>query len=120
MDRARVDHDLRPRDPGGFATQLIRLQGGRDKLPPNPALKMARTRTTARRFESNGWHFPLCVAKTHLSVSADPTLLGAPEGHKFTVNELRVAAGARQVINRSARFRAADRDSRGCSGPGPA
>ena len=56
------------------------------------------TRTTARRFESNGWHFPLCVAKTHLSVSADPTLLGAPEGHKFTVNELRVAAGARQVI----------------------
>ena len=56
------------------------------------------TRTTARRFESNGWHFPLCVAKTHLSVSADPTLLGAPQGHKFTVNELRVAAGARQVI----------------------
>jgi formate--tetrahydrofolate ligase len=56
------------------------------------------TRTTARRFERNGWHFPLCVAKTHLSVSADPTLLGAPTGHKFTVNELRIAAGARQVI----------------------
>ncbi len=56
------------------------------------------TRTTSRRFERNGWHFPLCVAKTHLSVSADPSLRGAPEGHKFTVNELRIAAGARQVI----------------------
>jgi formate--tetrahydrofolate ligase len=56
------------------------------------------TRTTSRRFENNGWHFPLCVAKTHLSVSADPTLRGAPTDHKFTVNELRIAAGARQVI----------------------
>ncbi|HJM76624.1 MAG TPA: formate--tetrahydrofolate ligase [Dehalococcoidia bacterium] len=56
------------------------------------------TRTTSRRFENNGWHFPLCVAKTHLSVSADPTLRGAPTDHKFTVNAIRVAAGARQVI----------------------
>ena len=56
------------------------------------------TRTTSRRFENNGWHFPLCVAKTHLSISADPTLRGAPTDHKFTVNELRIAAGARQVI----------------------
>src|SRR5690606_9912777 len=25
------------------------------------------TRTTASRFEENGWNFPICVAKTHLS-----------------------------------------------------
>jgi formate--tetrahydrofolate ligase len=56
------------------------------------------TKTTARRFEDNGWNFPICVAKTHLSISADPRLRGAPEGHTFPVTELRIAAGARQVI----------------------
>ena len=57
-----------------------------------------RTRTTARRFENNGWEFPICVAKTHLSISANPRLRGAPEGHTFPVTEFRIAAGARQVI----------------------
>ncbi|MEX2228223.1 MAG: formate--tetrahydrofolate ligase [Dehalococcoidia bacterium] len=57
-----------------------------------------RTRTTARRFEDNGWDFPVCIAKTHLSISANPRLRGAPEGHLFPVTELRIAAGARQVI----------------------
>jgi formate--tetrahydrofolate ligase len=57
-----------------------------------------RTRTMARRFEQNGWDFPICVAKTHLSISANPRLRGAPEGHIFPVTELRIAAGARQVI----------------------
>ena len=57
-----------------------------------------RTRTAARRFERNAWDFPICIAKTHLSVSADPARRGAPEGHRFPITELRVAAGARQVI----------------------
>ena len=56
------------------------------------------TRTTARRFQDNGWDFPICIAKTHLSISANPQLRGAPEGHTFPVTELRIAAGARQVI----------------------
>jgi formate--tetrahydrofolate ligase len=56
------------------------------------------TRTTATRFEENGWNFPICVAKTHLSISANPRLRGAPEGHVFPVQELRIAAGSRQVI----------------------
>lgn len=56
------------------------------------------TRTTARRFQDNGWDFPICIAKTHLSISADSQLRGAPEGHTFPVTELRIAAGARQVI----------------------
>jgi len=56
------------------------------------------TRTTTRRFESNGWHFPICMAKTHLSVSADPTLRGAPTGHVLPIREVRVAAGAKQFI----------------------
>lgn len=56
------------------------------------------TRTTARRFEENGWTFPVCMAKTHLSVSADPALRGAPVGHTLPIRELRVLAGARQVV----------------------
>ena len=56
------------------------------------------TRTTSRRFEDNGWNFPICIAKTHLSISADSRLRGAPEGHTFPVTELRIAAGAKQVI----------------------
>lgn len=56
------------------------------------------TRTTTRRFESHGWMHPICMAKTHLSVSADPKLRGAPMGHSLHVREVRVSAGARQLV----------------------
>ena len=56
------------------------------------------TRTTARRFEANGWNFPICMAKTHLSVSADARLRNVPAGHVFPIQELRVSAGARQIV----------------------
>lgn len=46
-------------------------------------------------FEALGLsHLPICMAKTHLSISADPTLLGAPTGHVVTVREIRASAGA--------------------------
>lgn len=56
------------------------------------------TKTTARRFESNGWNFPICMAKTHLSVSANPRLLNVPRGHTIPIRELRVLAGAKQIV----------------------
>ena len=56
------------------------------------------TKTTARRFSSNGWDFPVCMAKTHLSISADPKLKGAPTGHTLPIRELRILAGARQIV----------------------
>lgn len=56
------------------------------------------TRTTARRFSDQGWDFPICMAKTHLSVSADPKLRGAPTGHILPIRELRVLAGAKQIV----------------------
>jgi formate--tetrahydrofolate ligase len=37
---------------------------------------------------------PICVAKTHLSLSSDPTLVGAPTGWTLPVREVRIAAGA--------------------------
>lgn len=56
------------------------------------------TRTTARRFADNGWNYPVCIAKTHLSISADPKLKGAPSGHTLPIRELRILAGARQIV----------------------
>ncbi len=41
---------------------------------------------------------PVCMAKTQVSFSADPTLLGAPSGHVLTVREVRLAAGAGFVV----------------------
>ncbi|TQF77320.1 formate--tetrahydrofolate ligase [Elioraea sp. Yellowstone] len=50
-------------------------------------------------FEAAGFgHLPVCVAKTPYSFSADPTLLGAPEGHVLPVREVRLAAGAEFVV----------------------
>jgi formyltetrahydrofolate synthetase len=38
--------------------------------------------------------FPICMAKTHLSISHDPTLKGVPRGYRIPINELRVSVGA--------------------------
>ena len=37
---------------------------------------------------------PVCIAKTHLSVSSDPKLLGAPRGWRLPVREARANVGA--------------------------
>lgn len=39
-------------------------------------------------------HLPVCVAKTPLSLSADPSLKGAPTGFTLPVQEVKVSAGA--------------------------
>ena len=47
------------------------------------------------RFERNGFgSLPVCMAKTHLSISSDPTLLGAPTGWTLPVREVRASVGA--------------------------
>jgi formate--tetrahydrofolate ligase len=46
-------------------------------------------------FEANGFgDLPICIAKTHLSISSDPSLKGAPTGWRLPVREVRVSAGA--------------------------
>jgi formate--tetrahydrofolate ligase len=46
-------------------------------------------------YESNGFgKLPVCVAKTHLSISSDPSLKGAPTGWKLPVREVRANIGA--------------------------
>ena len=41
---------------------------------------------------------PICVAKTQYSFSDNPTLLGAPEGFKVTVKNVKISAGAGFVV----------------------
>ncbi len=46
-------------------------------------------------YERNGFgSLPICVAKTHLSISSDPSLLGAPTGWRLPVREVRANVGA--------------------------
>ncbi|HEU4398927.1 MAG TPA: formate--tetrahydrofolate ligase [Actinomycetota bacterium] len=54
--------------------------------------------TAARQldsYERNGFgRLPVCIAKTHLSISSDPALKGAPTGWRLPVREVRASVGA--------------------------
>ena len=55
----------------------------------------ADARRKLRYFESQGWgSLPICMAKTHLSISHDPTLRGSPSGYTFPISDIRVSVGA--------------------------
>lgn len=46
-------------------------------------------------YEKNGFgNLPVCMAKTHLSISSDPKLLGAPKGWTLPVRQVRASVGA--------------------------
>ena len=46
-------------------------------------------------YEANGFgRLPVCIAKTHLSISSDPALKGAPTGWRLPVREVRASVGA--------------------------
>jgi formate--tetrahydrofolate ligase len=46
-------------------------------------------------YERNGFgKLAVCIAKTHLSISSDPKLKGAPTGWKLPVREVRASVGA--------------------------
>jgi formate--tetrahydrofolate ligase len=46
-------------------------------------------------FEANGFgDLPICMAKTHLSISHDATLKGAPRDYTFHIREVRASVGA--------------------------
>jgi formate--tetrahydrofolate ligase len=50
-------------------------------------------------FERDGLdHLPICMAKTHLSLSADPELLNAPEGFRLPVRDMRAYTGAGWIV----------------------
>lgn len=55
----------------------------------------SEARSSLERYEAEGHGgLPICMAKTHLSLSHDPALKNAPEGFTFPVTEARLSAGA--------------------------
>ena len=55
----------------------------------------AAANTQLDRYEKNGFGtLPVCIAKTHLSISSDASLKGAPTGHTVNVREVRASVGA--------------------------
>ena len=51
------------------------------------------------RFTENGFdQLPICMAKTHLSLSHDPSLLNAPTGFTITVRDIRAYTGAGWLV----------------------
>jgi len=60
-------------------------------------LKTAKDKAAA--FEASGLgDLPICMAKTHLSLSHDATLLNAPTGFTVTVRDLRPYTGAGWIV----------------------
>lgn len=54
-----------------------------------------RAERAIRRYTRLGYDaFPICVAKTHLSLSGDPALKGRPTGFEVLVSEVRASVGA--------------------------
>jgi len=54
----------------------------------------AATKALAEYTNLGYGHLPVCVAKTHLSLSHDPAVKGRPTGYRFPVRDVRLAAGA--------------------------
>ncbi len=52
-------------------------------------------RRALRHFEQNGWGgLPICMAKTHLSLSHNRSLKGLPSNYQFRVSDARASVGA--------------------------
>jgi formyltetrahydrofolate synthetase len=52
-------------------------------------------RAKLKKYHARGYdRFPVCMAKTHLSLSHDPKLKGAPSGFRLPIRDLRVSVGA--------------------------
>ncbi len=72
-----------------IATKLY----GADNVTATPALKKQLL-----AWEVNYGKFPICIAKTQMSFSTDPTAKGAPTGHTVNISEVRLANGAGFIV----------------------
>ncbi len=75
-------------------TQVATKLYGAKSVQATPAILAQLAQWTQMGFG----HLPVCIAKTQYSFSADPSLLGAPEGHELPIREVRLAAGAGFVV----------------------
>ena len=58
-----------------------------------------KVRQQLKQWEDEGYgNLPICMAKTQMSFSTDPSLMGAPTGHSVNVREVRLSAGAGFIV----------------------
>ncbi len=57
-----------------------------------------KVRQQIERWEQDYGSFPVCIAKTQMSFSTDPTAKGAPSGHTIEIREVRLANGAEFMV----------------------
>jgi formate--tetrahydrofolate ligase len=59
----------------------------------------SKVRAQIKKLQDDGYgRYPICVAKTQYSFSADAGLRGAPSGYMVNVREVRLAAGAEFIV----------------------
>lgn len=57
-----------------------------------------KVRAEIDKLQENYGDFPVCMAKTQMSFSTDPTKIGAPSGHTVEISEVRLSAGAGFIV----------------------
>jgi formate--tetrahydrofolate ligase len=59
----------------------------------------AKVKAQIKKLEEDGYgHYPVCIAKTQMSFSTDPSAKGAPSGHILNIREVRLGAGAEFIV----------------------
>ena len=90
-------------EPSEFAVLYPDEMGLRDKIRTvatriygaDDAEFSAQANKQIDSYEANGFgNLPVCIAKTHLSLSSDASLKGAPTGWTLPVREARASVGA--------------------------
>ncbi|MCK5888960.1 MAG: formate--tetrahydrofolate ligase [Methylococcales bacterium] len=69
-----------------------KLYGAKD-ITASPKVR-AEIKTLQKQYGK----FPVCMAKTQMSFSTDPTVKGAPSGHTVEISEVRLANGAGFIV----------------------
>ena len=58
----------------------------------------AKVRAEIYKLNETYGDFPVCMAKTQMSFSSDPSLRGAPSGHTVEISEVRLSNGAGFIV----------------------
>jgi formate--tetrahydrofolate ligase len=59
----------------------------------------SKVKAQIKKLEEDGYgHYPVCIAKTQMSFSTDPSAKGAPSGHTLNIREVRLGAGAEFIV----------------------
>ena len=74
--------------------KIAKTMYGADGIDLSPAAEAAITR--AEKLDQG--HFPICMAKSHLSLSHDPKLLNRPTGFRVPIRDIRTYSGAEMLV----------------------